>query len=77
MLTSPMARPSRSSPDKSFAAAMAEASMLLREPEPTTRTWPVLLAALAFAVCALIFATAAILAPPVELTPITAIRGPT
>jgi len=50
--------------------------MLLREPEPVTRTWPVLLAALAFAVCALIFATAAILAPPVELTPITAIRGP-
>jgi hypothetical protein len=62
--------------DETFAAAMAEARMLLEPPEPIERSWPTLLAALTFAVCALIFATAAILAPPVHLTPIAAVRAP-
>jgi hypothetical protein len=59
-----------------FAAAMTEARLLLRTSEPVVRTWPTLLAALAFAICALGFATAAILAPPVQLTPIPPERGP-
>jgi hypothetical protein len=44
-----------------FATAMIEARLLLT--------------ALAFAVCALGFAAAAILAPPVQLTPIAALRA--
>lgn len=63
-------------PNASFADALAEARILLLSPEPVVRAWPTLLAALAFAVCALGFATAAILAPPVQLTPIPAERGP-
>jgi hypothetical protein len=62
--------------DEAFAAAMAEARLLLEPPERIERNWPTLLAALAFAVCALIFATAAIMAPPVHLTPIAATLGP-
>ena len=62
--------------DEAFAAAMAEARMLLKPPERIERSWPALLAALTFAVCALIFATAAIMAPPVHLVPIAAARGP-
>ena len=62
--------------DDAFAASITEVRLLLRAPEPVARTWPTLLAALAFAVCALGFAAAAILAPPVQLTPITAARGP-
>ena len=62
--------------DTSFASALAETRILLLPPEPVIRAWPTLLAALAFAICALSFATAAILAPPVQLTPIPAERGP-
>ncbi len=62
--------------DDTFADALAEARILLLPPRPVVRTWPTLLAALAFAVCALGFATAAILAPPVQLTPIPPERGP-
>ena len=62
--------------DDKFAEALAEARLLLTPLEPILRVWPTLLAALAFAVCALGFATAAILAPPVQLTPIPAERGP-
>jgi len=62
--------------DHAFDKALAEARILLLPPEPVIRAWPPLLAALAFAVCALGFATAAILAPPVQLTPIGAERGP-
>ena len=61
---------------EAFADAMADARLLLEPPLVVVRTWPTLAAALAFAVCALTFATAAILAPPVQLTPITATRGP-
>jgi hypothetical protein len=57
---------------EAFAAAIDEARLLLLPPEPVTRTWPTLLAALAFAVSALVFASAAILAPPVQLIPIAA-----
>ena len=70
MLSLAMTLTESSIPADSFAAAMAEARLLLRRPKPVMRTWPTLLAALAFAVCALVFATAAILAPPVQLTPI-------
>jgi len=52
-----------------FAASLTEARLLLQPPEPVARAWPAVLAALAFAVCALGFATAAILAPPVQMTP--------
>ena len=62
--------------NEAFADAMADARLLLEPPSQVARTWPTLAAALAFAVCALTFAAAAILAPPVQLTPITATRGP-
>jgi hypothetical protein len=58
-----------------FSAGLAEARTLLASSERQDRAWPSVLAALAFAVCALGFAAAAILAPPVELTPIAGIRG--
>ena len=61
---------------EAFAAALSEARRLLEDPEPEPRVWPAVLAALFFAVCALSFAVAAILAPPVELTPVAEMRGP-
>ena len=61
---------------ESFAAALSEARRLLEDPAPETRVWPTLLAALFFAVCALSFAVAAILAPPVQLIPVAEMRGP-
>jgi hypothetical protein len=62
--------------DETFTAALNEVRLLLRDPQPTARVWPTLLAALFFAVCALSFAVTAILAPPVELTPVAQMRGP-
>jgi hypothetical protein len=62
--------------EPTFAESLAETRLLLEAPEPSQRVWPTLLAALAFAVCALAFAAAAILAPPVELTPVASMRGP-
>ena len=70
MLLSAMTFAESPTPAETFATAMAEARLLLRRPKPVARTWPTLLAALAFAVSALVFASAAILAPPVQLTPI-------
>ena len=61
--------------NETFAEALVEARLRLRAPEPVTRVWPALLAALAFAVCALGFAVTAILAPPVHLTPVPALRS--
>ena len=60
---------------ETFAESLVEARLLLRAPEPATPVWPALLAALAFAVCALGFAMTAILAPPVHLTPVPALRS--
>jgi len=57
--------------EEAFAAGMDVARRLLQSQEPQVRAWPAVLAALAFAVCALGFATAAILAPPVQLTPLS------
>ena len=63
--------------DQTFADALTHARRLLRDPEPPSRVWPTLLAALFFAICGLSFAAAAILAPPVELTPVAGdMRGP-
>jgi len=53
--------------DESFARAMVRARRYLDAPRPTRRVWPVLAAAAFFAVCSMIFATVAILAPPVTL----------
>ncbi len=58
-----------------FARGLTEARVLLRPMARPPRVWPTLLAALAFAICALGFAAAAILSPPVQLTPISAERG--
>jgi hypothetical protein len=62
--------------DPAFSAGLVEVRALLAAPAQAERAWPALLAALAFALCALGFAAAAILAPPVELTPVAAMRGP-
>jgi hypothetical protein len=71
-----MPKPESAQINQAFADAMADARLLLEPPENVRRVWPTLVAALAFAFCALTFATAAILAPPVQLTPIVATRGP-
>jgi hypothetical protein len=64
---------SRSMSDDTFKSALLEARILLRPPPVTdARAWPTLLAALFFAICALGFAAAAILVPPVEMAPIPA-----
>ncbi|HEX4180804.1 MAG TPA: hypothetical protein VHY32_08435 [Caulobacteraceae bacterium] len=62
--------------DETFADGLSHARRLLRDPEPPIRVWPTVLAAVFFAVCALSFAAAAILAPPVQLTPVSEMRGP-
>jgi hypothetical protein len=62
--------------DDAFAEALADARVRLEPPVVRERLWPALLAALFFAISALVFATAAILAPPAHLTPVTAVRGP-
>ncbi len=46
-------------------AALAEARAMLTPPAPRERVWPVLAAAAFFALSALAFATAMVLAPPV------------
>jgi hypothetical protein len=61
--------------DQGFAAGLAQVRALLEAPERRERVWPSVFAALVFALCALSFAAAAILAPPVELTPIASLRG--
>ena len=60
--------------DPAFAQALADIRFLLQRQAPEPRVWPVLAAALAFAVCALIFATAAVTAPPAHLTHISPLR---
>ena len=63
--------------DQTFADALTEARRLLRDPRSAKPGLAMtLLAALFFAICALSFAAAAILALPVELTPVAEMRGP-
>ncbi len=63
--------------DKTFRDAIAYARGALAPRIVRERAWPTLAAAAFFAVCALGFATAAILAPPVQLTvPIRAAEQP-
>ena len=60
---------SSSSSESGFAEAMDRARERLTAPVRVERAWPAVLAAAFFAVAALGFATAAILAPPVKLSP--------
>jgi hypothetical protein len=60
--------------DTNFPAALQDVRMLLAEPEPVDRAWPALLAALAFAVCALALAGAVITAPAAELNNTPSLR---
>jgi hypothetical protein len=62
--------------DDAFSEAMADARIRLEPPVVRERVWPALAAAALFAVSALVFATAAILAPPAHLTPVEGVRGP-
>ncbi len=61
--------------DERFARAMGRARGYLAAPEPVKRVWPVLAAASFFAVCSMIFATAAVMAPSPELSHAPAVRG--
>jgi hypothetical protein len=63
-------------PSEPLTIALSEARALLRGPAPRREPiWPTLAAAAFFAVCALTFATASILAPPAHLTPIQSDRS--
>jgi hypothetical protein len=62
--------------DRAFAEAMEDARLRLEPPVVRERVWPALAAAALFAISALVFATAAILAPPAHLTPVASVRGP-
>jgi len=64
------------SADGAFTEALANARMWLEPPVARERLWPAMLAAMFFAMSALAFATAAILAPPAHLTPVETVRGP-
>jgi hypothetical protein len=50
-----------------LVASLGEARRLLRRPEPVDPAWPAVAAAALFAICAMGFATAAILTPPPSL----------
>ncbi|HLK23118.1 MAG TPA: hypothetical protein VKT30_00515 [Caulobacteraceae bacterium] len=65
------------SPDQhaAFADALARVRARLEPPPPPERLWPTIAAAAFFAFAAMTFATAAILAPPAQLTPISDVRG--
>ena len=51
------------------ARLLEEARRKLRAPTPRERHWAALGAAAFFALCALVFAAAAVLAPPLSTTP--------
>ncbi len=55
--------------EQDFAEAMADARVRLEPPVVRERLWPAVLAATFFALSALAFATAAILAPPAAPDP--------
>ena len=54
--------------DKRVRDSIAYARRVLEPRIPRERVWPTLAAAAFFAICAMGFATAAVLAPPVALT---------
>jgi hypothetical protein len=60
---------------EAFFEALDEARARLEPPHPMARAWPAVAAATFFAVSAMVFATAAILAPPAHIPPVTEI-GP-
>ncbi|MBQ1540610.1 hypothetical protein C5708_01145 [Caulobacter sp. CCUG 60055] len=62
-------------PDDPFSAAMTKARIWLEPSSRPERAWPAVLAASFFAVCAMGFAVAAILAPPVSLSHAAAARN--
>jgi hypothetical protein len=62
--------------DKAFEDALAYARRVLEPRIVRESAWPTLAAAAFFAVCALGFATAAIMAPPATLTIPVSVRGP-
>ena len=64
------------SADGAFIEALADARVRLEPPVVRERLWPAVLAATFFALSALAFATAAILAPQPHLTPVETVRGP-
>ena len=55
--------------DEVHDGLLDEARLKLRAPEVPERAWPAVAAAAFFAVCALSFAVAAVLAPPLGVTP--------
>jgi hypothetical protein len=57
------------SSETSFDEALDQARLKLKAPVPRERTWPAVAAAAFFAVAALGFAAASVLAPPLQLTP--------
>jgi hypothetical protein len=63
-------------PHEAFVQALERARARLEPPLRKARAWPAVAAAALFAVSAMVFATAAILAPPAQLTPVTEVRGP-
>jgi len=63
-----MANPESHNADKAFLDAIAYARAVLTPPVARENVWPTLAAAAFFAVCAIGFATAAIMAPPAILT---------
>jgi hypothetical protein len=50
-------------------SALEQARRKLRGPEPEDRHWAALAAAAFFAICAILFAVAAVLAPPLSQSP--------
>ncbi len=58
-----------------FSDAIARARARLEPPRATDRLWPALAAAALFAFAAMTFATAVILAPSAQLTPVGEARG--
>jgi hypothetical protein len=59
---------------QAFVESLARARTWLEPPMRRERVWPAVAAAAFFALSAMVFATAAILAPPAQLTPVTEIR---
>ncbi len=62
--------------EDAFLEALARVQLLLEAPVRVQRVWPALAAASFFAISAMIFATAAILAPPAHVAPVADVRGP-
>ena len=63
-----MLRESDPSSETAFSEALDQARLRLQPPVQPDRAWPAVAAAALFAIAALVFAAASVLAPPVELT---------